>query len=195
MNIVERVKKLMLQPKSEWQVIDGESHTVQGLYTTYVMILAAIPALCGFIGASFVGVTLFSGTAIRIPIAAGVVQLVIHYVLTLGMIYVLALLIDALAPTFGSQKNFMQAFKVAAFAPTAAWIGGVFSIIPVLGIIGLLFALYTLYLLFLGLPVLMKTPQDKALPYTAVVVVVLIVISVVIGALVALAAPSPLRGF
>ena len=55
MNLVERVKKLLISPTPEWQVIKGETHTVVGLYTQYVMILAAIPAIASFIGWSVVG--------------------------------------------------------------------------------------------------------------------------------------------
>jgi hypothetical protein len=194
MNIVERVKKLILQPKQEWQVIDGETHTVQGLYTQYVMILAAIPAVCGFIGLSLIGIGVF-GATYRVPIAAGVAHMVVQYLMSLGMVYLMALIIDALAPNFGSQKNFAQAFKVAAFFPTAGWIAGVFSIIPSLGIIGTLLALYSLYLLFIGLPILMKTPEDKAIPYVVVVIIAAIVIAVVIVALIGLTMPGPVRGF
>jgi hypothetical protein len=190
MNLVDRVKKLMLQPKSEWQVIDGETHTVQGLYTGYVMILAAIPAVCAFIGLSVIGMGLF-----KVSIEHGVMMLVLQYVGALASVYILALIIDALAPNFGSQKNFMQALKIAAFAPTASWIGGVFSIIPVLGIIGLLFALYSLYQLFIALPMLMKTPADKSVIYFVVVLIVAIVVYVVIAAVTALAMPNPVRGF
>ncbi len=194
MNIVERVKKLILQPRQEWQVIDGETHTVQGLYTQYVMILAAIPAVCGFIGLSLIGIGVF-GASYRMPIAAGVAHMVVQYLMSLGMVYLMALIMDALAPNFGGQKNFNQALKVAAFFPTAAWLAGVFSIIPSLGIIGTLLALYSLYLLFVGLPILMKTPEDKAIPYVVVVIIAAIVISVVIVALVGLTMPGPVRGF
>jgi hypothetical protein len=194
MNIVERVKKLILQPKQEWSVIDGETHTVQGLYTQYVMILAAIPAVCGFIGLSLIGIGVF-GATYRVPIASGVAHMVVQYLMSLGMVYLMALIIDALAPNFGSQKNFGQALKVAAFMPTAAWLAGVFSIIPSLGIIGALLSLYSLYLLFVGLPILMKTPEDKAIPYVVVVIIAAIVIAVVIAALIGLTMPGPVRGF
>ena len=52
-----------------------------------------------------------------------------------------------------------------------------------LGIIGLLFSLYGLYILYLGVPLLMETPQDKALTYTVVTIIAVIVITVVIGAI------------
>jgi len=193
MNLVDRAKNILLTPKTEWGVIESETHTVQGLYTGYVMILAAIPAIASFIGFSLIGVTTFVGTY-RWPIANGIAHMILQYVLSLGMVYVLALIIDALAPTFGGQKNFMQAFKVAAFAPTASWLAGIFSIIPVLGILGIV-GLYSLYLLYLGLPRLMKTPEDKAIPYTVVLIIAAIVLYAVIFALSALVVGGSLRGF
>ncbi len=189
MNLVQRARNIVLQPRQEWPVISGESHTVQGLYTQYVMILAAIGPVASFIGYSLVGFG-----AMRIPIAGGIAHMVVSYLLALGSVYVLALVIDALAPNFGGEKNFMQALKVAAFAPTASWLAGIFSILPPLAILGLL-GLWSLYLLYTGLPLLMKVPEDKAVPYTVVVIIVVIVIAVVITAVSAMVIPSPLRGF
>jgi hypothetical protein len=193
MNLVERTKNILLTPAREWETIDTETHTVQGLYTGWIMILAAIPAIAGFIGLSFFGVGAF-GFSYRVPIVTGIAHLITTYLLSLGMVYVLALVIDGLAPSFGGTKNFMQAFKVAAFAPTASWLAGIFSIIPALSILGLL-GLYSLYLLFVGLPILMKTPEDKAIGYVAVIIVIAIVVSVVVTVLTGLVMPGRLRGF
>ena len=194
MNLVDRVKKILLQPKSEWAVIAAEPHTVQDLYTGYVMILAAIPAVATFIGTAIVGIG-FLGHVYHVPITAALTQLVLGYVLSLAMVYVLALVIDALAPNFGGEKSFIQALKVAAFAPTASWVAGIFAIIPLLGILALIGGLYSLYLLFLGLPMLMKVPEEKGVVYTVVVIIVAIVLAIVVGALAGLVVPSPMRGF
>src|SRR3546814_386237 len=92
------------------------------------------------------------------------------YVLTLAAIYIVALVIDALAPTFGGQKNPIQALKVAVYSGTAGWVAGIASLLPTLAILGgLVGGLYSLYLLYLGLPRLMKAPEDKAVVYTVVV--------------------------
>jgi len=193
MNLVDRAKKMILQPKQEWQVIDGEQHTVKDLYVNYAMILAAIPAVAAFIGFSIVGL---GGvlSSYRIPIESGIAMMIVKYVLSLASVYVLALIIDALAPNFASQKNFLQSLKLAVFSMTAAWLAGIFSILPALSILGLL-GLYSLYVLFLGMPVLMKTPEDKVVPYFVVVLIAAIVVNVVIGALAALTIPGTLRGF
>ncbi len=194
MNLVDRAKNILLQPKQEWAVIQAEPHTVQDLYTGYVMILAAIPPVAAFIGFSLVGVGFF-GLSYRVPVTPGIAQMVLSYVLGLAGVYVLALIIDALAPSFGGQKDPLQAMKVSAYAPTAAWIAGIFSLIPALSILSVLGGLYSLYLLYTGLPALMRVPQEKAVPYTVVVILVAIVLAIVIGTLANLVVPGRMRGF
>jgi hypothetical protein len=118
---------------------------------------------------------------------------VVQYVLTLVVVYVVALIIDNLAPTFGGTKNQVQALKVAAYSYTPAWVAGIFSLIPGLRFLGIL-GLYSLYLLYLGLPVLMKSPKEKALGYTVVVIIVAVILSVVVGVVAARFISGPAMG-
>lgn len=193
MNLVERAKALILTPTTEWDRIAAEQHTVQGLYTGWIMILAAIPALAYFVGFSIVGIGLF-GLSYRVPVASGLAHAVATYLLSLGSVYVYALLIDALSPQFGGERNFMQAFKVAAFAPVASWLAGIFHAVPMLSILSIA-GLYSVYLLYVGLPRLMRTPADKALPYTVVLIIIGIVISVAVGAVTGFMLPGRAGGF
>lgn len=188
--IVQRAKDILLKPKETWPVIAAEPATTQSIYVPYVTVLAAIGPLAAFIGGQVFGFS-FLGITYRPPLVGSLVSAVVSYGLSLASVFLLALVIDALAPNFGGQKNPVQALKVAAYMGTASWVGGIFGLIPALGVIGLLFALYGLYLLYLGLPVLMKAPEDKALGYTVVVILAAIVLMVVVGAVAAaLAAPS-----
>jgi uncharacterized protein YqgC (DUF456 family) len=181
MELVSRVKGILLTPKAEWATIDTESATVGSLYTSYIIPLAAIPPICTFIGMSLVGFNML-GVSLRWPVSLGLESALVRYVLSLASTYVLALIIDALAPNFGGRKNQIQALKVAAYSSTAAWVAGIFMLLPALGILSIL-GLYSLYLMFLGLPALMKSPEDKAAGYTIVVVVCAIVLYVVVGAI------------
>jgi hypothetical protein len=181
MALVDRVKNILLSPRTEWPVIDAEPATVASLYTGYIMPLAAIPVICQAIGMSMIGITIpFIGTHYRTPIVSAITSALVMYVFSLIAVFIVALIVDALAPTFSGTKNQVQALKVVAYSYTASWVGGIFSLIPAIGIIGVLFALYSLYLLYLGLPVLMKSPADKAVGYTVVVVVCTIVVTWVI---------------
>jgi hypothetical protein len=183
MDLVQRAKNICLSPTTEWPVIADEQTPAATLVTQYVVPLAAIGAVAGLIGGSLIGRTLpFIGTY-RVPVFTGLVAAVFAFVMAIIGVVVLALIINALAPTFGGEKNSAQALKVAVYSYTPAWIAGVLQILPLLAVLGLLAALYGLYLLYLGLPRLMKCPQDKAIGYTVVVVVCAVVISIV-GALI-----------
>jgi hypothetical protein len=182
MNLVERIKGILLKPKEEWQTISGEATTIPELYKTYVVILAAIGPVASIIGMSIVGMGLPFIGSFRIPIATSLASAVVNYILTLVGVYILALIIDNLAPTFSGQKSINQAFKVAAYSYTPGWVVGIFTIIPVLSPLGIL-GLYGLYLLYVGLPILMKSPQEKSLVYTIAVIIAAIVIFVVVNSI------------
>ena len=175
--LIQRVKNILMTPKTEWPAIDSEPSTIGGIYRNYVMILAAIGPVCMLIGLLVFGMPYFT-----FPMGYLIGQAVLTYVMALIGCYVLALIIEALAPSFGGTKDRVKAFKVAAYSSTAAWVVGVVYLVPMLAILGIL-GLYSLYLLYLGLPVLMKTPADKSLVYTIAIIVAAIVIYVVIGAI------------
>jgi Yip1-like protein len=179
MGLVDRVKNILLTPRTEWTAIESEPATVASLYMGYVIPLAAIPAIAGFIGMSVIGFGMM-GTRLQAPMGTGLTWAVVEYIGSLAGVYILALVIDALAPNFGGQKNQMLALKVSAYSATASWVAGIFRILPSLSILGIL-GLYSLYLLFLGLPALMKAPAEKAMGYTVVVVIAAVVIFVVVG--------------
>lgn len=180
--IVDRVKAILLRPSPTWDVIEAEPATIGGLYRSYVVPLALIPAIAGLIGSIVFGYGAF-GISYKPSILGAVLSAAVSYGATLLGVFILALIIDGLAPTFGGEKNRVQAFKVAAYSGTAGWVAGIFQIFPPLSFVGLL-AFYGLYLLYRGLPRLMKTPDDKATPYTVVVVIAAIVVAIVVGAIV-----------
>jgi hypothetical protein len=178
--LIDRVKNILFTPVAEWDRIDAEPATVQGLYVGYICILAAIGPIAGLIGGQLFG---YGGLFIHVhpSLVGSIVSAIVAYLLSLVGVYVAALIIDALAPNFGGTKNQIQAFKVAAYSSTAAWVAGAFGLFPPIGALGIL-GVFSLYLLYLGLPKLMKAPQDKALAYTAVTVVVALVIWICIAA-------------
>jgi hypothetical protein len=179
MDLVQRAKNIVLSPTTEWGVIEAEPATTGGLITGYAVPLAAIGAVAGFIGTALIGTTLPFVGHYRTPIVAALVGAIVAFGMALVGVFILSLIIDALAPTFGAQKGQIQALKVAVYSYTPAWLAGVLQIVPLLGVLGIFAAFYGMYLLYLGLPRLMKSPADKALPYTIVVIVCAIVVSVI----------------
>jgi Yip1 domain len=184
-NLITRVQNILLAPKTEWPVIAAETETTAGLFTKYILIVSALGPIAMVLKGTLIGTSIpFVGT-FRMGMGAALSIAVASYVLGLIAVFLFGLIINALAPTFSSQKDSVQSLKSAAYAMTAGWVGGIAQIIPWIGwLIGLALGVYGIYLLYLGLPHTMKTPADKAGGYTAVSVIAAIILSWVCWAIV-----------
>jgi len=189
MDLAGRVKQIILKPKDAWEQIKGEETTIKDLYISYAAILAIIPPVATFIGWSIVGMS-FMGFSYSIPFMSGISYAVFHYILSLAGLYLVAFIIDILAPNFGSQKNIVNAMKVAVYANTPNWVASVLFIIPALSPIVMIASLYSLYLFYLGLPVLMETPKEKTVGYIIVVIIVSIIVFYLTGTIARIVIPG-----
>ena len=167
--LIARTQKILLEPRNEWNVIAGETSSAGDIYRNYLLYLAALPALAGFIKGSLIGTTVpFLGT-MRVGIFAGLGTMLLGYAMSLAMIYVVALIIDGLAPYFKAQKDPLQALKTIAYAYTAVMVASIAQVLPWIGgLVMLAGGIYSIYLLYLALPVTMKCPPENATKYTAV---------------------------
>jgi hypothetical protein len=160
MNLVDRIKGMLVEPRREWVTVAAEPATAQSLYTGWIMILAAVGPIA----------LLLAMHSIQFALA--------QYVLSLITTFVLAVIVDALAPTFGGTKDFVASLKLVAYSYTAAWLSGVFLLLGMLGyLLTLVATIYAFYTFVLGAPVLGKSSSEKAIPFTLVVVLCAIVLA------------------
>jgi hypothetical protein len=180
MNIVDRVKNILLAPAKEWEVIKGEPWTTTDLFIKYAIILAAIPAVAGLLGYSLFGLSYGFGT-IKLGIGTSLTWAILTYILSLVGVFILGFIIDALAPSFGSTKDMVASMKVAVFSSTPAWVAGILNIFPALGILVAIASIYGLVLLYMGLERVKSVPKDKMAGYFVVVLIAAILVYVIIG--------------
>jgi hypothetical protein len=183
-SLMTRVTNILTKPKEEWPVIAGETATVGGLFTGYIVILSAIPAIANFISMAFIGSVISS--VFRLPLSFTLGSAILTYVLSLGGIYLAAFIVEKLAPSFQSQGTTVDALKLVAYSYTAAWVAGICGLLPIIGLLGVLAGgIYSIYLFYLGLPGIMKTPQDKVIIYmiasAVVIMVIYFVVSMIVG--------------
>ncbi len=183
MDLINRAKNILLSPNTEWDVIRSETTTVSNLFTQYAIILAAIPAIAGFIGFCLFEVS-FGFSVIRLDLGTALGWAILTYILSLVSVYILGWIIDALAPSFGSTKDLTASLKVGVYAYTAAWVAGIFHIIPSLSFLAAIAAIYSLVLLYMGLKKVKVVPDDKMVGYYVVTIVVALVLYFVIGAII-----------
>ena len=179
MNLIERVKNIITNPNKEWDVIATEQPDSGKIITGYVLPLAGLAAIAAFIGYGLIGVNVFGFRMSGMD--WGVYQALTVFIGAVVSVYITALVIDLLAPTFNSEKNFNRSLQLVAYSFTPAWIGGLLAIFPPIALIGALFGLYGLYLLYLGIPKLKNTPADKQVGYFVVSIIVTVIVYFVIG--------------
>ncbi len=179
-SIVSRAKAVLLKPKDEWPLIARETTPSGDIFTRYVIPLALIGPVCSLIGGQLFGYGVL-GVRFRPSLASSLSSAVITFIAALLGVLIVTFIANKLAPKFGGEESTRNAFKLVAYSMTAAFVVGVFNILPALGILGLL-GLYSLYLFYTGAQPLMKVPADRAGAYTAVTAVCAILIGLVASA-------------
>jgi hypothetical protein len=182
--LIERVKNILLSPRTEWPVIEPESTAVGQLVAGYVLPIAAFAVLISFVHMALIGVSLPFGGSYRTPMLPALSYSLFALVAGVIGVCIVAFIINMLAPRFGGTSDMRQAFKVAAYSLTPAWVGVVFSLLPSFGtLLQFLAGCYGIYVLYLGLPVVMRSNRERAGSYTASVVVITILLGILFGVL------------
>jgi Yip1-like protein len=177
-NLQVRATNILKQPAAEWPVIAAEPTDVATLLQGYAAPMAAIPAICRWIGFSVIGMSVpFVGT-FRVGIVRGLANAIVYWVFALIGAYIAAVVIEKLAPTFKSSGSTIQALKLVVYASTPVWVAGVLNLIPALSPLIIIAALYAVYVFYLGLPHMMHTPSEQVIPYMVVSALVMIVVTV-----------------
>lgn len=179
MNIVERAKNILLKPADEWSVIAAEPTSVQQLFTGYAVILALLPVAGMVLFGGLLGIGYLGFSAVAMMAGVG-------YVLGLGLLYVIGLVVNAVAPSLGGKADMTQTMKLLVYASTPNWLVGFIS--PLLPIAGTLLSLaavaYAIYLIYMGVRPVMGVPGDKAVGFTVVTVLIYFVASFVVTSMI-----------
>lgn len=176
-----RARALLLTPTAAWTQIAGETPSTQQLFQWWVL-----PFTLLFFVAPQIGAIAFpeviNGKAVAPSVVQALYTIFVGTAFMCGGVWLLAWTIDYFARSFDGERNPAQAMKLAAYSGTGLWLSGLFGLVPPLVLLGAV-GLVSFYTLYRGLPVLMRAPQDKALPYAASVIAVAAVIGVVLMAL------------
>ena len=182
-SVVERAKAIILQPRSEWPVIEAETTPSGEIFTRYAVPLAAIGPVAQLLGSQLFGFSAF-GVTYRPSLAGGLSMAIIGFILALLGIFIISFIANKLAPKFGGESSSRAAFKLVVYSMTAGWLSGIFALIPSISFLSIL-GLYSFYLFYTGVGPLMKVPPEKALTYTIVTVLCVLVIYIIIASVTA----------
>jgi hypothetical protein len=181
MDYLARIKGLLLDPRAEWQRIAAEPGDAMRPFTQYAVPVSALPVLAGFIG----GLLFWGLIGRHVGFFGHLFASLLAYALGLAGVFILAKLVGFLAPRFGGTADEASAMKLAAYAPTASWLAGISALIPPLGFLAIL-GLYSLYIFWVGVPVLVRVPEERRLMFTLALIGCAIVVNILLAGLVAI---------
>ena len=170
MNAFARARAILVDPAAAWPGIEKDAGDPAYLLSRYVAVLALIPALSSFVGATLIGVVSPSGVILRADLIDGLFGAIFSYAASCAIVLMLGLIIDLVAPLFGGRSNFEDAFKLAVYSFTPLWLAGIFLLLPGLRFL-LLTGAYGIYLFAIGAPRLTKVPEGQTVNFTVLVVV------------------------
>jgi hypothetical protein len=172
--ILTRAKGLILNPRAEWEAIAAEpAGSPTELLVKWAVPLSAIPVVSGFLGS----LLFLLGFAWIGPL---LVSAIVGYLLGLVGVFVLAKIIEFLAPKFDGTADAGGAMKLAVYAPTAGWLAGIFLLVPPIGFLAIL-GLYSLYLFWVGIPILTRVPEQKRMIFVAAVIGCAVLVNILIS--------------
>lgn len=177
--LVDRAKAIIMKPKEEWPRIAAQSESQNDVLFKYALPLIALGPVCGLIGGQLFG---YGGLGyhLRPSLSYSIGTALAAFVAGVISLFLVTYIANFLAPKFGGKQDWLSAFRLVAYSMTAGWLVGIFSLVPMLGILALL-GLYSIYLFYLGCSKMLGVNEDQAGGYTAVTIIVAIVVNVVLG--------------
>lgn len=170
--LLNRAKNIVLTPKTEWPSIAGEATSIAQLSIGYVVPLTAYAVVMSVVRLVLIGTQLPFGSVVHTPLSGAIGIAAWTFVGSFIGLFLVGLIVNLLAPTFGGIRDQTQALKVAAYSLTPAYLGSVLALSPVMPtLLQFVVLCYGLHVLYLGLPVVMRAPPERALGYTVTVVV------------------------
>jgi hypothetical protein len=160
---------ILIDPARAWPRVAKEPVDWVYLITRYVVLLALIPALCGFIGACIIGVIVPGTGVVRASLFDGAFGGIFFYLENFVIVLVLGLLLYLAAPWFGGRRDFAAAVTLTVYSYTPVWLTGIFLLLPGLHFL-MLTGVYGAYVLFVGLPAMMQAPPPRSRVFAVLVV-------------------------
>ncbi len=170
--LLRHVIGLLKDPKKEWQVIHDRNPSVALVYLTYVMVLATIAPISGYIGTTQFGWSFGIRDPVRLTSDSALTIAVLYYLAMLVSVVTVGKMIQWMGQTYGSHPPLSRCVALAAFVPTPLFLVGVMQLYPLLWlnfVIGLPALFYTIILLYTGVPVLMEIPEERGFLFSSAV--------------------------
>jgi hypothetical protein len=173
--VLQHIWGLFVNPKREWESIRDDKCTVGKCYAAHVLLLAAIPAISGFIGTTQFGWQIGAGDPVKLTVESAGLISVLYYLAMLVGVYAIGWMIHWMGGTYDADVPLSQCVVLAAYTATPLFLIGIMELYPVLWVnmvVGIVALAYTVYLLYSGVPIMMGISEDRGFLFSSAVLAV-----------------------
>jgi hypothetical protein len=161
---------LLTHPERAWVRIRNEERANSSHYLGHLLLLAAIPAICLFVGTTMTGWTLVENETVRLDSGSAAQLSILLYLSSLFGVFLMGAFVRWMTRTFDARPTLNQCIGFVAYMVTPLFLAGLAGLYPSrwLAVIVLpIAAAYSAYLLFIGLPKFMRIPREKGMLFSA----------------------------
>ena len=156
--------QLIFSPREAWINIRDKDCSIARCYLSYLMIVAAIAPVSGFIGTTTTGWQIGDGDVVRLSTQSALLIAIIYYLAVLASVFIISLAIRWIGKTYGCDISLTQGVKLTTYAATPILLVGIVELYPALWLnlmVGLPALGYTIYLLYSGVPILFEMSANR----------------------------------
>jgi len=173
--MLSHILGLFIHPKKEWQAIHDSECSVTRCYLSYVLILAAIPPVAGYLGTTQFGWQFGAREAVKLAPQSAMIIAVAYYLIMLVGVFTMGLIIQRMGQAYGTEQPLSRTVTLAAYTATPLFLIGIFELLPILWVnflVGLPALGYSVVLLYTGLPIMMGISEEKGFLFSSAVLAV-----------------------
>ncbi len=182
--ILSHVWGIFTHPSEEIQSVREKRVASPALYIGYLLVLAAIPPICGYIGATQVGWRIGDGVVTKLTVASTIPLCIVAYFAILTGIVVVGLAINWMRETYTNLSNDdVNGISFATFVSAPLLIFSAVGLYPVIwiGMLTLIAAAtYSAYLLYTCVPIAFKIPKERGNLFSSAILTIALVVTVVL---------------
>ena len=174
---------ILFNPVSEWQKLAALPDNELKKLLPYPIVMALIPAIAFYIGTTETGWTVLGDTVTRMTPGSAIPLSVLFYAAIMGAVIFIGWMIHWMSATYHAHSFIIKGVVLMGYACTPIFLAGAFAVYPVWWFDILLATAacsYAIRLLYLGVPPVMKVPEERGFLYASAVFLIALVYMVLV---------------
>lgn len=180
--MIQHTIGLLLRPSEQWRIVAQLPERSRNVLVLYPCIFALLPAIAWYYGTSQVGWTTgLQGNVVRLTADSAFQISVLFYLVMVGSVAIIGFFIHWMSQTYGAESTIPKGIVIAGLTATPLFITGLVGFYPTLWLdllIGVVAISWAVYLMYLGIPIMMKIPEERGFLFSSAVLAIAMVVLV-----------------